>query len=80
MVGGAPGEDVATYVENCPRISFIGLNLYVDPETSVNEFRAALTDTESAATCRRLPKRTAVLTQSRHVSPTSLSGNSVLRF
>ncbi|MBI1983511.1 MAG: hypothetical protein HYS61_04870 [Acidobacteria bacterium] len=42
MVGGAPGEDVATYLENCPRIAFIGLNLYVPPESSVNDFRAAL--------------------------------------
>src|SRR5579862_5402983 len=25
MVGGAPGEDVQTYLENCPHISFIGV-------------------------------------------------------
>jgi len=43
MVGGAPGEDVATYLENCPFISFIGLNLYLPPESSVNDFRTALT-------------------------------------
>ncbi len=42
MVGGAPGEDVATYMENCPRIAFIGLNLYVAPEASADELRAAL--------------------------------------
>src|SRR5215469_3326641 len=28
MVGGAPGEDVPTYLENCPQVSFIGVNSY----------------------------------------------------
>lgn len=28
MVGGAPGEDVDTYLKNCPSISFIGVNSY----------------------------------------------------
>jgi hypothetical protein len=28
MVGGAPGEDVMTYLENCPNVSFIGVNTY----------------------------------------------------
>lgn len=28
MVGGAPGEDVETYLDNCPNISFIGVNSY----------------------------------------------------
>jgi hypothetical protein len=28
MVGGAPGEDVQTYLQNCPHISFIGVNSY----------------------------------------------------
>ena len=28
MVGGAPGEDVATYLSNCPHLSFIGVNSY----------------------------------------------------
>lgn len=28
MVGGAPGEDVATYLKNCPNISFVGVNSY----------------------------------------------------
>ena len=28
MVGGAPGEDVQTYLQNCPHISFIGTNSY----------------------------------------------------
>jgi hypothetical protein len=28
MVGGAPGEDLATYLENCPHIAFIGVNSY----------------------------------------------------
>ena len=43
MVGGAPGEDVATALENCPHIAFVGLNLYVPPDSSTNDFRAALT-------------------------------------
>ncbi|MFB3922960.1 MAG: DUF5597 domain-containing protein [Terriglobia bacterium] len=42
MVGGAPGEDVATYLENCPAISFVGLNLYLPPESSTSDFRSAL--------------------------------------
>ena len=28
MVGGAPGEDVQTYLQYCPHISFIGVNSY----------------------------------------------------
>jgi hypothetical protein len=28
MVGGAPGEDVQTYLNDCPNISFIGVNSY----------------------------------------------------
>ncbi len=28
MVGGAPGEDVGTYLTNCPNVSFIGVNSY----------------------------------------------------
>ena len=28
MIGGAPGEDVATYLENCPNVSFVGVNPY----------------------------------------------------
>ena len=28
MVGGAPGEDVQTYLDNCPNVSFIGVNSY----------------------------------------------------
>jgi Glycosyl hydrolases family 35 len=28
MVGGAPGEDVLTYLHNCPHLSFIGVNSY----------------------------------------------------
>ena len=40
--GGAPGEDVATYLKNCPRINFIGLNLYVNPNTTVGQFREDL--------------------------------------
>src|SRR5207249_2329216 len=28
MVGGAPGEDVATSLKTCPNLSFIGVNSY----------------------------------------------------
>lgn len=28
MVGGAPGEDVGTYLKNCPNVSFVGVNSY----------------------------------------------------
>lgn len=42
MVGGAPGEDVATYLENCPQLTFVGLNLYLPGESSVNDLRQAL--------------------------------------
>jgi hypothetical protein len=42
MVGGAPGEDVGPYLENCPNLSFIGLNLYTDRNSTVNDFRSAL--------------------------------------
>ncbi len=44
MVGGAPGEDVATYLENCPFISFVGVNPYLPGESSVSDFRAVLND------------------------------------
>ena len=42
MVGGAPGEDVATYLENCPNLAFVGLNHYLPAECSVNDMRAGL--------------------------------------
>jgi len=42
MVGGAPGEDVATYLRYCPFISFVGLNLYLSPDSSANDLRQAL--------------------------------------
>lgn len=44
MVGGAPGEHVPTYLENCPAISFIGLNHYVGSpgSHSADAFRAEL--------------------------------------
>lgn len=32
MVGGAPGEDVGTYLKNCPNISFVGVNSYLCAE------------------------------------------------
>jgi len=54
MVGGAPGEDVHTYLQNCPHISFIGVNSYFcaewrpdnscaqESEASVGELREPL--------------------------------------
>jgi hypothetical protein len=54
MVGGAPGEDVETYLQNCPRISFIGVNSYFcaewrednscarESEASISELRQPL--------------------------------------
>ena len=36
MVGGAPGEDVATYLKNCPNISFVGVNSYFCAEWRAN--------------------------------------------
>ncbi len=44
MTGGAPGEDVATYLDNCPAIVFAGLNLYVSnpADYSADDFRMAL--------------------------------------
>jgi hypothetical protein len=42
MVGGAPGDDAATYLENCPAISFAGHHHYLPPESPISAFRAAL--------------------------------------
>src|SRR5260370_25160624 len=54
MVGGSPGEDVETYLKNCPNISFIGVNSYFcaewrpdnscarPSEASIDELRAPL--------------------------------------
>ncbi len=39
MVGGAPGEDAATYLKHCPLLSFVALNLYVFNDTPVPELR-----------------------------------------
>jgi len=66
MVGGAPGEDVATYLENCPHITFVGLNLYVPPESSVNDFRAALS---SYRVSRNLPSITETNSDRSPVAP-----------
>ena len=54
MVGGAPGEDVATALKNCPHLSFVGVNSYFcgqwrpdnscarPPEGSIEELREPL--------------------------------------
>jgi hypothetical protein len=49
MVGGAPGEDVATYLKNCPSLSFIGVNSYFCAEwradaTCTRESQATMDD------------------------------------
>jgi Beta-galactosidase len=44
IVGGSPGEDVATYMKNCPHIAFIGLNLYVPSDSSADYVRHRLDD------------------------------------
>src|SRR5260370_38920708 len=54
MVGGAPGEDVQTYLRNCPNISFIGVNSYfcADWRTGFRWWReagAAVTGTKEAS-------------------------------
>lgn len=42
MVGGAPGEDVGAYLDNCPNLSFVGRNHYLPVDCSVNDMRAGL--------------------------------------
>ncbi len=42
IVGGSPGEDLATYLRNCPHVAIIGVNLYTPPKASLNDFRSAL--------------------------------------
>jgi len=42
IVGGSPGEDVATYMDELPGIDFCGLNMYVQPGRSTNDLWAAL--------------------------------------
>lgn len=42
ILGGSPGEDVATYLDNCPFIKFVGVDLYLPADTSVEEMRSAL--------------------------------------
>lgn len=42
MIGGAPGEHVPYYLDNCPEIDFIGLNLYTSSESSAHDLRASL--------------------------------------
>ena len=42
IVGGSPGEDVATYLEELPGIDFCGLNMYVNVGRSTNDLWAAM--------------------------------------
>lgn len=39
MVGGAPGEDAATYLKHCPFVKFIAMNLYVFGDATIDELR-----------------------------------------
>jgi hypothetical protein len=50
MVGGAPGEDVQTYLDNCPSLSFIGVNSYFCAEWRADNSCAR----ESQATVEQL--------------------------
>ena len=43
MVGGSPGEDVATCLDVCPAVAFVGLNLYLPGDATLDDFRAKLT-------------------------------------
>jgi hypothetical protein len=42
MVGGSPGEDVETFLDHCPQLSFVGVNLYLSAQNSVNDYRDKL--------------------------------------
>lgn len=44
MVGGSPGEDVKTYMDNIPELTFVGVNNYVNDASdySADEFRDTL--------------------------------------
>ncbi len=42
IVGGSPGEDVSIYLQECPSLDFIGLNLYVENDVTVSDFRQDL--------------------------------------
>jgi hypothetical protein len=44
MVGGSPGEDVETFLDNCPNLDFIGVNLYPSGDSSLADFRAKLNE------------------------------------
>lgn len=66
MVGGSPGEDVATYLENCPAIDFCGLNMYVQPGRSINDLRGALLQYKVG---RNLPSITEANSDLSHMAP-----------
>ena len=66
MVGGSPGEDVATYLDNCPAIDFCGLNMYVQPGRSINDLRGALLQYKVG---RNLPSITEANSDLSHMAP-----------
>ena len=56
MIGGAPGEDVQTYLSNCPNISFVGVNSYFCAEWKPDNscaHRSEATDEELRELLRR---------------------------
>lgn len=71
MNGGAPGEDVATYLENCPAIAFAGLNNYVrsPADYSADDFRMTF---NSYRVGRNLPALTETNSGASAVAPRSL--------
>lgn len=66
IVGGSPGEDVATYLKDCPHIRFIGLNLYVPSDSSADYLRHRLDDYRVS---RNLPAITETNSDSGPVAP-----------
>ncbi len=66
MIGGAPGEHLPFYLDNCPNIDFVGLNLYTSADSSTNDLRAAL---ERYRVGRNLPSITETNSGDDHVAP-----------
>ena len=68
MVGGAPGEDVSTYLKNCPNISFIGVNSYFCAEwrpdnSCTRESQAAVKELRKPLTRYRIGRNLPAITE-----------------
>lgn len=68
MVGGAPGEDVSTYLKNCPNISFIGVNSYFCTEwrpdnTCARESQATVEELREPLTRYRVGRNLPAITE-----------------